>query len=88
MKSAVAKILNKHGLHTRPATVLVTHASRFESEVSIVYNGIKVNAKSILGVLILAVEPGAEIRFEVEGKDESKAIDKLIDLAEHKFYLE
>lgn len=82
------KIINKHGLHARPATVLVTHASRFESDIFITYKEMRVNAKSILGVLVLAVEPGAEITFEADGKDEEKAIEKLLDLVRNKFYTE
>jgi len=82
------KVLNKHGLHTRPATVFVTQASQFKSEVFIHYKGIRVNAKSILGILILAVEPGSEITIETEGEDEKEALKALVGLTEQKFNLE
>jgi len=82
------KITNRHGLHTRPATVLVTKAAQFHSEVFLTYNGIRINAKSILGVLVLAVEPGSEVILEVNGDDETAAMQELLDLINHKFYTE
>ncbi len=82
------RIVNKYGLHTRPATVFVTQASKFKSDVFVIYNGVRVNAKSILGLLILAVEPGAEITIEADGDDEKEAIEKLVALTKNKFNLE
>ena len=82
------KVLNKHGLHTRPATVFVTTASQFNCEVFIHYKGIRVNAKSILGILILAVEPGSEITIETNGDDEKEALKALVKLTQQKFNLE
>jgi len=82
------RIVNKHGLHTRPATVFVTQASKFKSKIFVIYNGVRVNAKSILGLLILAVEPGAEITIEADGNDEKEAIEKLVTLTKNKFNLE
>jgi len=72
------KILNKYGLHTRPATALVNEAS----------NGVRANAKSILGILILAIEPGAEVIIEANGPDEKEAIEKIDSLIARKFGLE
>ena len=82
------KILNKYGLHTRPATALVTLVSKFKSDVFLEYNGVKVNAKSILGLLVLAVEPGAILIVEANGIDEQEAVDNLDRLAQQKFNLE
>lgn len=82
------KILNKYGLHTRPATALVNEASKYESEIYIVYNGVKANAKSILGILILAIEPGAEVIIEASGPDEKEAIEGIDSLIARKFDLE
>ncbi|HDN59078.1 MAG: HPr family phosphocarrier protein [Candidatus Neomarinimicrobiota bacterium] len=82
------KILNKYGLHTRPATALVNEASKYESEIYIVYNGVRANAKSILGILILAIEPGAEVIIEANGPDEKEAIEKIVSLIARKFDLE
>ncbi|MBL7135733.1 MAG: HPr family phosphocarrier protein [Candidatus Marinimicrobia bacterium] len=80
-------IINKYGLHTRPATVFVTQATKFKSDIFVIYNGVRVNAKSILGLLILAVEPGAEITIEADGNDEKEAIEKLVALTKNKFNL-
>ncbi len=88
MLKQTVTIHNRYGLHTRPATVLVTTASQFKSEVFITYRGIRVNAKSILGVLVLAVEPNAEVILETNGSDEAEAMQKLVELVEHKFYTE
>ncbi len=88
MEKKEIKIENKHGIHTRPATVFVENASKFKSEIFLTYNGERVNGKSIMGLLILAVEPGATIKIETEGPDEQEAMNKLTDLIEHKFYTE
>ncbi|MBN2280583.1 MAG: HPr family phosphocarrier protein [Candidatus Marinimicrobia bacterium] len=82
------QINNKHGIHTRPATVFVENASKFKSEVHITYHDEQVNAKSIMGLLILAVEPGAVIQIEVEGPDEQEAMEKFVDIIENNFYME
>ncbi|HCK99127.1 MAG TPA: HPr family phosphocarrier protein [Candidatus Marinimicrobia bacterium] len=82
------KIINKHGLHTRPATAFVTLASRFKSDIFLIYNGVRVNAKSILGLLVLAVEPGSTVTVEADGVDEAEAVESLDKLAQNKFNLE
>lgn len=82
------KIINKHGLHTRPATAFVTRASRFKSDIFLIYNGVRVNAKSILGLLVLAVEPGSTVTVEADGVDEAEAVESLDKLAQNKFNLE
>lgn len=87
MVQQTVRIINKYGLHTRPATVFVTQATKFKSDIFVIYNGVRVNAKSILGLLILAVEPGAEITIEADGNDEKEAIEKLVALTKNKFNL-
>ncbi|MBO8130916.1 MAG: HPr family phosphocarrier protein [Candidatus Marinimicrobia bacterium] len=82
------KILNKYGLHTRPATALVNEASKYDSEIYIIYNGVRTNAKSILGILILAIEPGAEVVIEADGPDEKEAMEGIIRLIGNKFNME
>ena len=88
MVSKVIKIINKYGLHTRPATAFVTAASKFKSQIFLEYNGVKVNAKSILGLLVLAVEPNSELTLYADGIDESDALTTLDELAKKKFNLE
>jgi len=70
-------IKNKYGLHARPAAVFVEKASKFDSDVTISKDGVEVNGKSIMGILMLAAEEGSEIILRVNGKDEKKAAETL-----------
>ncbi len=73
-------IVNDAGLHARPAAALVKLASKYESNFYIHMYGYKVNGKSILGVMTLAAEKGAELELEVDGPDEDKALDAITEL--------
>ena len=73
-------IVNDAGLHARPASALVKLASKFESDFYIHMYGYKVNGKSILGVMTLAAEQGAELELELDGKDEEEAAEEIIAL--------
>lgn len=76
---------NDRGLHTRPSTEIVKCAARFKSEVSLVYQKNRVNAKSILGILMLAATKGAKITIEAAGDDADEAVASLISLAGSNF---
>lgn len=78
-------IVNDAGLHARPAAALVKLASKFESDFFIHMYGYKVNGKSILGVMTLAAEKGAELELEISGKDERKAAKAIIELIQSGF---
>ncbi|MFT4650508.1 MAG: phosphocarrier protein HPr [Polaribacter sp.] len=78
-------IINKLGLHARAASKLVNCASQFESEVLIDKQGNKVNAKSIMGVMMLAASKGTEIRLEVDGRDETRCIEAISTLIANRF---
>lgn len=79
-------IENKLGLHARPASLFVKTAGRFESEIKIEKDGIEVNGKSIMGVMMLAAEMGSQITIIADGSDENDAIDALVELIiERKF---
>ena len=78
-------ILNSSGLHARPSAALVKLASKFKSDFYIHMYGYRVNGKSILGVMTLAAEQGAELVFEVDGPDEKEAIKSILELVESKF---
>jgi phosphocarrier protein HPr len=78
-------ILNEKGLHTRPSTELVKCASSFKSQVTLFYQDLQVNAKSLLGILMLAAARGAKIRIEAEGDDAETAVRTIILLARNKF---
>ena len=78
-------IINKLGLHARAASKLVNCASQFESEVYIARNGNRVNAKSIMGVMMLAASRGVELELEIDGSDELAAQHALVELINNRF---
>jgi len=78
-------ILNDKGLHTRPATELVKCAQNFKAQIFLVYQGLNVNAKSLLGILMLAATRGARIEVEAEGSDAAEAVEALAALARNRF---
>ncbi len=78
---------NDRGLHTRPSTELVKCASSFKSTVFLTYQKHFVNAKSLLGVLMLAATKGSKIAIEAEGDDAEEAVKSIIALAENNFYI-
>ena len=79
------EIINKLGLHARASAKLTQVAGRFQSNVWVSRSGRRVNAKSIMGVMMLAAEEGATIRVKAEGPDEGAAIRALTDLVNGKF---
>jgi phosphocarrier protein len=78
-------IHNKLGLHARPSAQLTQIAGRYESEVFIARNGRRVNAKSIMGVMMLAAGPGSTVTVDAEGPDEQHAVDAIGVLIESGF---
>ena len=78
-------IVNKLGLHARAAAQLVQTANRFRSEVLVEKEGIEVNGKSIMGILLLAAPKGSQISLNVAGEDEQSAMEALSNLIEDGF---
>lgn len=78
MVSRTTHIVNKLGLHARPSALLVSAAAKFESEVFFTKEGLRVNGKSILGVMMLAAEKGAQVTVECDGPDEEAALEELL----------
>lgn len=78
-------VKNDRGLHTRPSTEIVKCVSSFKSEVLLVYQNIQANAKSLLGILMLAASKGAHIDVIAEGLDAKEAVDSLLQLARRNF---
>ncbi len=78
-------ITNEKGLHARPATELVKCASCFKAQIQLIYHDIRVNAKSMLGILMLAAAKGSKISVEAEGEDAEEAIATIVNLAKNKF---
>jgi phosphocarrier protein HPr len=75
MTERSAQIVNKQGIHARPAAEIVKTASRFKSNIIIVRDDLEVNAKSIMGVMMLAAEHGSFVTIRAEGDDADAAID-------------
>jgi phosphocarrier protein len=80
-------VINEKGLHTRPSTELVKCASSFKSRISLQYQDLNVNAKSLLGILMLAAAKGAKITVEAIGDDSEEAVKSILELATNKFYI-
>ncbi len=71
-------ILNRAGLHTRPAAAIVKLASEFQSDFYINKDGFQINGKSIIGVMTLAAAQGSELELSFEGPDEDQMCDVLV----------
>lgn len=78
-------IMNKLGLHARPAAQLVQTASKFESEIKLMRKNLEVNAKSIMGVMMLAAELGSRITITAEGPDEWEAVEAVARVIQSRF---
>lgn len=79
-------IENKHGLHARPAAQFVKIAGKFKSDIKVIKDGLEVNGKSIMGIMMLAAEPDSEITIIANGEDEIDAMDALRELIQKHFY--
>ena len=79
------QITNRLGLHARPAVLVVQLANKFKSEIKLEKEGVEVNAKSIMGVMMLAAEKGSFLLVKAEGEDEKEATEKLAELFDSKF---
>lgn len=80
MKEQNVKIVNKLGLHARPASLIVQTAMAFSSNVYIIKEETKADAKSIMGILMLAAACGTELKIQIEGPDEETALEKMVAL--------
>ena len=80
MQQRDVEVVNKLGLHARPSARLTQLASSFKSQVFMSRNGRRVNAKSIMGVMMLAAARGSTITLETEGEDEVEAMEALAGL--------
>jgi phosphocarrier protein len=85
MLKQTVPITNKLGLHARASAKLTQTASKFQSGVFVTRNGRRVNAKSIMGVMMLAAAKGASVDIETDGADEAAAMAALVHLIEDKF---
>ena len=85
MTERTVEIVNKNGLHARPAAEIVKLSARFQSEITIVRDDLEVNGKSIMGVMMLAAEFGASILVRANGPDAEQAVGAIAELVAAKF---
>ncbi len=78
-------IINRQGLHVRPADMFVKRAIAFESRIDVIKGNERVDGKSILAILMLAADAGTELRLEATGPDAEAALDSLVELVSQKF---
>ena len=78
-------IINKLGLHARAAAKLVAHAGRFASQIELIKDQQIINAKSIMGVMMLAANQGTQLSLRVQGEDEQAALDDIVQLIDSRF---
>ena len=85
LSEETVEITNKLGIHARPAALFVKEAGRYQSDVFVLKNGQEVNGKSIMGVMMLAVECGSKITIRARGPDSEEAVRALATLVRSKF---
>ena len=85
MISKDISILNETGIHARPAAVFVSMATKFKSQIYVMNDEKRANAKSILHIMSLGIDKGSIITISAEGEDEEEAVDRLTELVESKF---
>ena len=84
-REAEVEVVNQAGLHARPAAMLVKMAGSFSSAIHVEKDGLQVNGKSIMGVLMLAAEKGSTLRFSAAGEDAEQALEALTGLVSSGF---
>ena len=85
MQQSVVKISNKLGLHARASAKLTKLAGSFACDVHMSRNGRRINAQSIMGVMMLAAGVGSEVVVETEGVDEAQALTAIVELIDNRF---
>jgi len=85
MTEKLLTVQNRLGLHARPAALVVGEASKYRSEIVLSKDGVEINAKSIMGVMMLAAEMGSSILVTASGEDEQQAIAAIEALFAAKF---
>jgi phosphocarrier protein HPr len=85
MMERTVEIVNKNGLHARPAAEIVKLSAKFKADITIVRDDLEVNGKSIMGVMMLAAEFGSNIVVRANGPDAEQAVNAIADLVAAKF---
>ena len=79
------EVVNRAGIHTRPASMIVKLTAKYKSDIFLIRDGFSINAKSIIGVMTLAAEQGAKLIIRADGPDENESADNLAKLFENGF---
>lgn len=77
MTTIQAKLMNKQGLHARPATLLCKEATQFKANIKLIYGDKEGNAKSLIAILAMGLTEGAELQVVAEGEDEAQAAEHM-----------
>lgn len=85
MMERTVEIVNKNGLHARPAAEIVKLSAKFQADITIVRDDLEVNGKSIMGVMMLAAEFGSNILVRATGPDAEQAVNAIAELVAAKF---
>jgi phosphocarrier protein len=85
MAERTVQIVNKNGLHARPAAEIVKLAAKYQSEIVVARDDLEVNGKSIMGVMMLAAECGSTLKLRADGPDADQALDAIANLIGNKF---
>jgi phosphocarrier protein HPr len=85
MMERAVQVVNKNGIHARPAAEIVRTAARFRCEITMERDGLEVNGKSIMGVMMLAAEFGATVNLRADGPDAGEALEALSGLIAGRF---
>jgi phosphocarrier protein HPr len=85
MPERTVQIVNRAGLHARPAAEIVKMAARYKSDITVMRDELEVNGKSIMGVMMLAAEFGSTLQLKAEGPDANEALEALASLFESRF---
>ena len=85
MPERAVQVVNANGIHARPAAEIVKTAGKFKADITIARDDLEVNAKSIMGVMMLAAECGSTVRLRAEGDDADGALEALSQLIANRF---
>ncbi len=85
MMERTVEIVNKNGLHARPAAEIVKLSAKFKCDITIVRDDLEVNGKSIMGVMMLAAEFGSNLLVRADGPDAEQAVNAIAELVAAKF---
>ena len=82
MVSAKTKVVNPQGMHMRPAQLFVNTMAKYKSDVTIIFNGKSINAKSIMHLMAACIKQGSEIEIQCSGEQEAEALKAAVELVE------